>query len=230
MTLEHQPGALQDIVIEKQVIVGHLARRLAKQTESKSHHWEIFLYSPDGEDMTKWVEKVIFKLHTSFANPNRTVTREPYKAADDGWGEFEAVVEIYPKSAFPISLVHQLTFPTPGARRPALLVRREAKIVFRNPAPILYEGLTAAPFTWNKFKKIKNQPHGPDIEMVDEPSCDANWEQKWLGTVTTVSQSIRTEIQKLAELHQAKLDRIQLLLDEIRRCSPDIAEAASLFL
>jgi hypothetical protein len=36
-------ATLQDLVIEKQVIVGHLARRLAKQTESKTHHWEIFL-------------------------------------------------------------------------------------------------------------------------------------------------------------------------------------------
>jgi hypothetical protein len=180
--------------------------------------------------MTKWVDKVVFKLHSSFATPERTVFREPYKVAEDGWGEFEAVIEIYPKCAFTISLSHFLSFPLATSRKPAHIIRREAKIVFRNPAPALYEGLTAAPFTWNKFKKIKNQPHGADVEITDEPSCDPNMEQKWLGTVTSVSHAIRTEIQKLSELHQAKLDRIRLLLDEIRRSSPDIAEAASLFL
>jgi YEATS domain-containing protein 4 len=223
-------SVLEDLVIEKQVVVGHLARRLAKQTEQKTHHWELFLYSPTGEDMTKWVEKVVFKLHESFTPPSRTLAKEPYRVAEDGWGEFDAAVEIFPKCSFSVTLIHFLSFPPGGSRKPAIIIRREAKVVFRNPPPLLYEGLTAAPFTWNRFKKIKNHPHGADVETSEESSCDPNLEQKWLATVTTVSQEIRSEIQKLSEQHQAKLDRIQLLIEEIRRAAPDIAEAAALFL
>ncbi|OHT09727.1 YEATS family protein [Tritrichomonas foetus] len=221
---------IDDLVIEKQVVVGHLARRLAKPTEVKTHHWEIFLYSPTGEDLTKWIDRCVFHLHESFEQPERTLTREPYIVAEDGWGEFEAQIEIVPKCAISFTLIHVITFPAKTSVKPALIVRRQEAVIFRNPPPLLYEGLTAASFTWNRFKKMKRQPKAADAEYIDEPSSDFQLEKKWLSTVSDVSRDIRSEIQNLEVRHREHLDKISVLLEQIRRTSPDIAEAASLFL
>lgn len=221
---------MQDVVIEKQVVVGHLARRLPKQIGDATHHWKIFLYSPTGEDLTKWIDKCVFHLHDSFKDPDRICVKEPYIVSEDGWGEFQVRVEIFPKCAISFSLLHDIVFPQPQSKKPALISKREEKIVFRNPPPILYEGLTAAPFTWNKFKNIKNQPKGSDVEVLDFPSSDANLENKWKNHVDKVSEAIREEIQGLVEKHKARMERIQTLLETIRANNADIAEAASLFI
>jgi hypothetical protein len=220
----------EDFIIEKSLTIGHLARRLAKPTDQKTHHWELFLYSPTGEDLAKWIAKVVFHLHPSFVPAERATSQEPYRTQDDGWGEFEAQVEIYPKCSIPFWLICQITFPPANSKKPALLERRDQVIVFRNPPPILYEGLTAAAFTWNRFKRIKRQPKAPDAELVETPAYDYNLEEKWLTTVSAASASIRTEIQKMMEHHRLQLDRIQMLLETIKRLNPDVAAAASLFI
>jgi YEATS domain-containing protein 4 len=218
-----------DVVIEKTLVVGHLARRLPKPTEHKTHHWEIFLYSPTGEDLPKWVERVQFRLHPDFQPPVRVLKQEPYKVQDDGWGEFEAHVEVFPKSAISFNLICPITFPVANSKKPAVIERRQEIIVFRNPPPDLYEGLTAAAFTWNKFKRIKRQPKAADADVVDEPPADAHLEERWLRAVADASKNIRIEVQRLAEQHKAKLQRVQMLIEEIRRLSPDVSEAAALF-
>lgn len=221
---------VEDLVIEKTLVIGHLARRLAKPTENKTHHWEIFLYSPTGEDLPKWIDHVTFHLHHSFENHERLLKQEPYKVQDDGWGEFEAQIEVFPKSAIAFNLVCPITFPLQNSRKTALIERRQEVIVFRNPPPDLYEGLTAAAFTWNRFKRIKRQPKAPEADVVEVPPSDYNLEDKWLKHVAETSKNIRVEIQSLAEQHRTKVQKIQMLIEEIRRLSPDVAEAAALFL
>lgn len=49
----------------------------------------------ENEDMSNYVKKVHFKLHESYANPNRIVTKPPYEITETGWGEFEIVIKIY---------------------------------------------------------------------------------------------------------------------------------------
>jgi hypothetical protein len=220
----------EDFVLEKTLTIGHLARRLTKPTDQKTHHWELFLYSPTGEDLAKWITKVTFRLHPSFVPADRVTTQEPYRTQDDGWGEFEAQVDVYPKCSVCFTLVCQITFPAPNSKKPALLERREERVVFRNPPPILYEGLTAAAFTWNRFKRIKKQPKAADADVIEGPASDPNLEEKWLNAVSAASTAIRTEIQKQMEHHRVKLERIQLLVDEIRRLNPDVAAASALFI
>jgi YEATS domain-containing protein 4 len=41
------------------------------------------------------VKKVHFKLHESYAEPNRIVVKPPYEVTETGWGEFEIVIKIY---------------------------------------------------------------------------------------------------------------------------------------
>jgi YEATS domain-containing protein 4 len=45
--------------------------------------------------MSTYVKKVHFKLHESYADPNRNVVKPPYEVTETGWGEFEIVIKIY---------------------------------------------------------------------------------------------------------------------------------------
>lgn len=58
--------------------------------------------------MSTYVKKVHFKLHESYNNPNRIVTKPPYELTETGWGEFEIVIKIYFHDANerPVSLLN----------------------------------------------------------------------------------------------------------------------------
>ena len=45
--------------------------------------------------MSTYVKRVLFKLHESYADPNRYVDKPPYEVTETGWGEFEIVIKIY---------------------------------------------------------------------------------------------------------------------------------------
>ena len=47
------------------------------------------------EDLSIFIKKVHFKLHDSYGNCNRTVSKMPYEVSETGWGEFEIVIKIY---------------------------------------------------------------------------------------------------------------------------------------
>ena len=60
--------------------------------------------------MSAYVKKVNFKLHDSYANANRTLTKPPYEVTETGWGEFEIVIKIYfqDPSERPVTIYHIL--------------------------------------------------------------------------------------------------------------------------
>jgi len=55
----------------------------------------VYVKPYNNEDMSTYVKKVHFKLHESYNNPNRIVTKPPYELTETGWGEFEIVIKIY---------------------------------------------------------------------------------------------------------------------------------------
>ncbi|EAX99026.1 YEATS family protein [Trichomonas vaginalis G3] len=220
----------KDLIIEKELIYGHLAKRLPKQTDDKTHHLEIFLYSPNGEDLTRWIDKVTFHLHHTFERPERIMTHEPYRVAEDCWGEFEANIEIAPKNAIPLNLVHFITFPPPTSRKPCIIERKRVKIVFRNPSLLLYEGLSSAPFAWNKVKRLKRHNTEQDAEIIDRPPNDPFLEKKWMEQlVRDKSKQMRDEISELAIKQREQRNRIMNLIAKIEVFDPDLADAAKLF-
>lgn len=75
------------------------------------------------EDMSTYVKKVHFKLHESYNNPNRIVTKPPYELTETGWGEFEIVIKIY--------------FHDPNERPVSKQARREIEKYLSNPIVIL---------------------------------------------------------------------------------------------
>ncbi|XP_022806041.1 YEATS domain-containing protein 4-like [Stylophora pistillata] len=99
---------VKGITIIKPVIFGNVSHYFGKKRESDghTHGWTVFLRPFKNEDMSSYVKKVHFKLHESYANPLRVVTKPPYEVNESGWGEFEIQIKIFfmDQSERPVSL------------------------------------------------------------------------------------------------------------------------------
>ncbi|XP_036313945.1 YEATS domain-containing protein 4 isoform X4 [Pipistrellus kuhlii] len=72
-------------------------------------------FGPDSggrvKDMSAYVKKIQFKLHESYGNPLRVVTKPPYEITETGWGEFEIIIKIFfiDPNERPVSNVIEMT-------------------------------------------------------------------------------------------------------------------------
>lgn len=84
-------------MIVKPIVYGNKARYFGKKREEDghTHEWTVYVKPYANEDMSTYIKKVHFKLHESYANPNRIVMKQPYELTETGWGEFEIVIKIY---------------------------------------------------------------------------------------------------------------------------------------
>lgn len=87
----------QGVTIVKPIVYGNIARYFGKKREEDghTHQWTVYVKPYHNEDMSTYVKKVHFKLHESYNNPNRIMTKAPYELSETGWGEFEIVIKIY---------------------------------------------------------------------------------------------------------------------------------------
>jgi len=85
------------IHIIKPIVYGNVSKYFGKKREEDghTHQWTVYVKPYRNEDMSAYVKKVHFKLHDSYSNPNRIVTKPPYEVTETGWGEFEIVIKIY---------------------------------------------------------------------------------------------------------------------------------------
>lgn len=81
----------------KPIVVGNVAKHFGKKREEDghTHQWTVFLRPYLGEDYSVFIKKVQFKLHDSYPNPNRILTKPPYEVTETGWGEFEVAIKIH---------------------------------------------------------------------------------------------------------------------------------------
>lgn len=67
----------------------------AGKNEFQTHQWSLYLRGPNNEDISSCIEKVVFQLHPSFAQPIRIFNDPPFEVTEKGWGEFEAQIKIH---------------------------------------------------------------------------------------------------------------------------------------
>jgi YEATS domain-containing protein 4 len=53
------------------------------------------------EDLSKWIEKVVFTLHETFKDRIRVIKKPPYEITEYGWGEFPIPIKIFFKGKNP---------------------------------------------------------------------------------------------------------------------------------
>ncbi|KAI8893267.1 yeats family-domain-containing protein, partial [Globomyces pollinis-pini] len=112
-----------------------------------THKWSVYVKGANGEDISNVVEKVVIRLHESFAKPERTFTEPPYSVQETGWGEFEIGIKLYFKhQQHPISMIHMLQlYPKDGTTATEVISEHYDEIVFANPNPSLYDILVSTP-------------------------------------------------------------------------------------
>jgi YEATS domain-containing protein 4 len=129
-----------------------------KADETATHRWTLFVRGPNGEDISYFVSKVVFKLHESFATPVREVTSFPFEVTENGGGEFETQIRIHFKDPLEesIEFTHTLKLYPPGNMPPVVkrpvVVERYDEIVFTNPSGEFLDQITRGP-----LRSVQNQ-------------------------------------------------------------------------
>ncbi|WVQ74201.1 hypothetical protein IAR50_003795 [Cryptococcus sp. DSM 104548] len=106
---------IRGIHVHRPVIYGSHARLLTEAERQlappgHTHRWTVFInsaaspppsdtedidYLPGGaDDMSYFIKKVTFKLHETYATPNRVIDKPPFKVSETGWGEFTVALRV----------------------------------------------------------------------------------------------------------------------------------------
>ncbi|XP_068629958.1 YEATS domain-containing protein 4 [Battus philenor] len=207
-------GRVKGLVIVKPIVYGNIARYFGKKREEDghTHQWTVYVKPYANEDMSVYIKKIHFKLHESYANPNRIVTKPPYELTETGWGEFEIVIKIYfhDPNERPVTLYHILKLfqspvneSTPPTIGRALVSESYEEIVFQEPTQLMQHML-------NSLKPISNGPWAHDTNFEDK-------KEKTLERIIAAQVKVRNDISELKEkLHLAK-ETISKFKEEIAK-------------
>ncbi|KAL7717196.1 YEATS domain-containing protein [Entamoeba marina] len=82
--------------ITKRILYGNIAVPLKKQVNNNTHSWTLFVQPCDENDVELFniIDFVTFHLHESFVSPHRKISQPPFEITEQGWGEFDALIEI----------------------------------------------------------------------------------------------------------------------------------------
>ena len=154
------------------VAYGSIAFRLKKGSEFHTHEWTLFVRGPRGEDVSYFLDKVVFKLHPSFARPIREVTKPPFEVTEQGWGEFEAAIRLHFKDPTerPVELAHvvKLYAGNQAASEDPVSVQIYDEVVFSEPYEDFYEQLEAAPFVERTTEDDKKEKKDASLASVED--------------------------------------------------------------
>ncbi|OII75975.1 YEATS family protein [Cryptosporidium andersoni] len=184
----------KSVTITKPIVLGTYAFMLSiaeqkKRGDNATHSWTCFLRSPQNEDISYYVKKVVFSLHPSFINPNRTVEKSPFEVTEYGWGEFDIVAKIYFVDPIekPVEIKHFLRLYPPGTTDVRNIkfpsdpnscdcVTSETydEFIFHEPTERFYEKLLAGPL--QPFPEHRLQPyfHKPDKSAFEKALSSAH--------------------------------------------------------
>lgn len=215
------------VCIIKPIVFGNIARYFGKKREEDghTHQWTVYVKPFKNEDMSTYVKRINFKLHESYINPNRVVTKPPYEITETGWGEFEVVIKIYfhDPNERPVTLYHVLKLFQSETNiilgKKNLVSESYDEIIWHDPSPMMQQLLTTTrPFAVGPYK------HETDFDEKKE---------KTLNAILLAKNKIRYEIGDLKEkLKQAKeaiaKNRTELAaLEKDKEQNPDKTSAQS---
>ncbi|KAI0787123.1 yeats family protein [Irpex lacteus] len=169
---------VRGVSIYRPIIYGNTAvvlnqkEREALPTPDHTHRWTVAVRSaasaPDSEivggadDLSYFIKRVTFKLHDTYANPNRNVDKAPFEVSETGWGEFEVQIRINfvaESGEKAITFYHHLKLhPWTQSRRKDGPVHswQYDEVVFNDPFQTFLNILTAHPPT--PLPKTKRRP------------------------------------------------------------------------
>ncbi|KAI9894353.1 MAG: hypothetical protein M1814_003109 [Vezdaea aestivalis] len=100
--------------------------------------WSICVYVLDNKGVEHPADifsKVEYHLHPTFPKPLHTLHHAPFKIQEEGWGEFDMQIKLFPfDKTSDHTIQHDLNFQSEK-------YEAEHRIVFRNPKPALIDKL-----------------------------------------------------------------------------------------
>ncbi|KAI8120937.1 YEATS domain-containing protein 4 [Lucilia cuprina] len=212
-------GRVKGLTIVKPIVYGNIARSFGKKREEDghTHQWKVYVKPYHNEDMSVYVKKVHFKLHESYANPNRIVTKPPYEITETGWGEFEVVIKIYfhDPTERPVTCYHilklfqspivdgELSANTTMDPKKGLVSESYEEIVFQEPTQLMQHFLmNVQPLTNGAYT------HDTDFEAK---------KQKTLENILDVKHKVKGEINTLK-------DKLKLARETIAKFKAELAK------
>ena len=93
------------VTIYRPICYGNLARKISQPNDKTCslgqvktddwYEWTVYVRGPKNEDLSYFISKVVFILHSDFANQYRVVEQPPYQVTEQGWGQFDIKLRIY---------------------------------------------------------------------------------------------------------------------------------------
>ncbi|XP_035772700.1 YEATS domain-containing protein 4-like [Anopheles albimanus] len=210
-------GRVKGLTIVKPVIYGNVARSFGKKREEDghTHQWTVYVKPYHNEDMQTYVKKIHFKLHESYANANRIISKPPYEVTETGWGEFEIVIKIYfhDPTERPVTMYHILKLfqspildgevSTQIEGKKGLVSEQYEEIVFQEPTQLMQQLLTnVQPVTPGAWKH------------------DTDFEEKKVQALESINE---TKVKVMAEIAQLK-DKLKLARETIAKFKAETAK------
>ena len=200
----------------KPIIIGNIARYFGKKRDEDghTHEWTCFLRPFKSEDLSVFVKKVHFKLHESYVNPVRVLSRPPYEVSETGWGEFEIIIKIFfhDPAEKPITIYHLLKLfqsdPAVIAGKKNVISETYDELVFTDPTNTMYHLLSNP----NPLVPAIRHESGTDYRELEE---------RTVTSLTSAQKKIKLEIQDLSDQLKLNKDVIKKLKEQLEEQEED---------
>jgi YEATS domain-containing protein 4 len=225
---------LNNVTATKSIIIGTYA--FAKHADNASSNstpssfrWTVLVRSGESEDedISEYIRRIEFNLHSTFAQPRRVVEIPPFQVEEQGWGEFEIHLRIFfqDTNERPLELKHWLRLRPDEDDVEAMkidytkqpLVHEQFEdIVFNSPHEWFYEKLVKPSSRTSLIPsglpqaKISQHPLRPFMKSIEQWREDEKENEKKL---LEVEHFLRTQINQ----HQSQI----LLVDSDYRAYRD---------
>ncbi|KAK9324611.1 yeats family-domain-containing protein [Lipomyces orientalis] len=151
---------LKNLQICRPFVYGNMAVPLKEDRSPEiptdhTHSWTVFLKGVNGDDLSSFVKRVVFKLHETYANSTRSIEEPPFEVTETGWGEFEISIRVYfvpEASEKNVVMYHHLKLHPYGPEAEqqktngaTVTSMQYDEFVFNEPTESLFEILTKKP-------------------------------------------------------------------------------------
>lgn len=195
----------------KPIVYGNVARYFGKKRDEDghTHQWTVYVKPYKNEDMSTYVKKVHFKLHESYPNQNRVVTKPPYEVTETGWGEFEIVIKIYfvDSTERPVTVYHILKLFQSETNimlgKKQLVSEYYDELIFSEPSAMMQQLLTST-------RQLTLGPYKHDCDFEEK-------KVKTLHAILSAKNKIRLEVADLKERLKVARETIDKYKTEISK-------------
>lgn len=131
-------------------IYGSTAVPITKNSKESSHthKWSVYVRGVEGNKLSWLFKKIVFKIHETFPNPNRSIESDPFQVDESGWGEFQITIKLFLHDPLekPQTLHHNLQLYSKEDQTLQTIVSETYdEIVFTDPSSAIYDSIQGNP-------------------------------------------------------------------------------------